>query len=399
MSGDNFNMSENINDIENQTEKSQSDTAGFINLLLLSLSADAYFKWLPSEQCLIRQDMGAYTVIHPFVFADIDKDSLSSAFDSFIQGHRFDENSRRLFRYFIFIADDYSLYEEQYSSLLKDFDRKCEENCIIAEIDVIDLKSGTVKRLDGGSLSDRKIRKVINETVAKYKTSVDSGESSDEAVQKKKKEIKSGYEELGMVHSKRIINPMTFLIVVNIVIFIAGVIMESKVGEDLFKSFGIQDNELIMQGEWWRLFTSMFLHADFAHISGNMLFLFYLGSVMVRYYKNVEFFAVYFISGLCGNLLSLFLTDYRSLGASGAIMGLGGLMIYRMFFGKGSKLFRKSGNYIVFAVMIAFNLFYGVIVSEANIDNYGHFGGFIGGFLVALAITYIRRFKLKKKNN
>ena len=127
-----------------------------------------------------------------------------------------------------------------------------------------------------------------------------------------------------------------------------------------------------------------------------MLFLFYLGSITVRYYNNAEFFAVYFISGLCGNILSLFLTDYRSLGASGAIMGLGGLVIYRMFFGKNAKLFRKSGNYLIFAVMIVFNLFYGVVVAEANIDNYGHFGGFIGGFLVAFAISGIRRLTKNK---
>lgn len=396
MSGDNLYMSENMNDIENQTEKRQNDTAGFINLLLLSLTADAYFKWLPKEQSLIRQELGAYTIIHPFLFSDLNTDVLSSAFDSFIQNNRFDENAHRMFRYFIFVADDYSLYEKEYADFLNEFNRKCEESCILAEIGIIDLKTCTVKRIDGRALSDRKIRKVITETVEKYKNSIESGENSGVAVQKKKKEIKSQYEDLGMISAKRIINPMAFLIVINIVIFIAGLIMESELGEDLFKVYGIQDNVLIMQGEWWRLFTSMFLHADFAHLAGNMLFLFYLGSITVRYYRNIEFFSVYFLSGICGNLLSFFLTDYRSLGASGAIMGLGGLVIYRMFFGKNAKLFRKSGNYLVFAVMIAYNLFYGVIVAEANIDNFGHFGGFIGGFLVAFAITHIRRVLNKK---
>ena len=202
-----------------------------------------------------------------------------------------------------------------------------------------------------------------------------------------------------MTRKVGLVNPMTLLILINITIFIVGLIMEIRDGEDLFKTFGIQDNALIMQGEWWRLFTSMFLHADFAHIFGNMLFLFYLGSITVRYYSDIEFYAVYFLSGLCGNLLSLFFTDYRSLGASGAIMGLGGLVIYRMFFGKNAKLFRKSGNYLIFAFMIVFNLLYGVFAVEENIDNYGHFGGFLGGFLVALLITHIRRLRTDKKND
>ena len=389
-------MSDDMIDIENKKENDQNNTAGFNSLLLLSLSADAYFKWLQNEGVLIKQDMGAYTVIHPFNIESSDTAALENAFENFIKENRFSEGSRRMFRYFLFIADDYSLYDEFYSPLLEELSKKCEQNGIIAEFDIIDLKEGTLKNVMGGKMSDRKVRKVITDTITKYKAALAAGENSGDAVKSKSNEVRRQYRELGEVRRKDVINPVIVLLIINILIFIAGFFMEYQGGEDLLKTLGIQDNELIMQGEWWRLFTSMFLHADAAHIVGNMLFLFYLGSITVRYYNNAEFFAVYFISGLCGNILSLFLTDYRSLGASGAIMGLGGLVIYRMFFGKNAKLFRKSGNYLIFAVMIVFNLFYGVVVAEANIDNYGHFGGFIGGFLVAFAISGIRRLTKNK---
>jgi len=392
-------MSEQKKDADIKKENSQNNTAGFNSLLLLSLSADAYFKWLPDEGVLIRQDMGAYTLIHPFTLRETDVESLGNAFEKFIQENRFSANSRRIFRHFLFITEDYSVYAQAYEPFLKELNEKCAKNGIIAEFDILDLETGVLKTVEGKKMSDKKVRKVIENTIAKYRESQGLGMSSDAVIDDKKREVKRQYDDLGKVRKKSAVNPMLLLIIINVTIFIAGLVMEFRGGEDLFKTFGIQDNALIMQGEWWRLFTSMFLHADFAHLAGNMLFLFYLGSITVRYYSNVEFYTVYFLSGLCGNLLSLFFTDYRSLGASGAIMGLGGLVIYRMFFGKSAKLFRKSGNYFVFAVMIIFNLLYGVFAVEANIDNYGHFGGFIGGFLVALSITQIRRLRADKKNN
>ena len=126
----------------------------------------------------------------------------------------------------------------------------------------------------------------------------------------------------------------------------------------------------------------MFLHADITHLSGNMFSLYYLGTIIRRYYSDSEFWLIYLISGLAGNLLSFFFTDYLSLGASGAIMGLGGVLIYRMFFDREAKRFRHMGNYLMFGFMVLFNLFYGIF-SEANIDNYGHFGGFFAGLLLA----------------
>lgn len=383
--------------LNNKTEDYKNNTAGFNSLLLLSLTSDAYFKWIPKEGVLVKPDMGAYTMIHPFSFSETNIETLSGAFENFITENRFSEQSRRIFRYFLFIAEDYSLYESSYAPILSELNRKCEHNGIIAEFDILDLKTGVLKTVDGKKMSDKKIRKIIDDTVIKYRKSQGLGISSETVIKEKKREVVKKYEELGEVRKVNFVNPMMLLILINVTVFIVGMVMEQSSGEDLFKTYGIQDNLLIMDGEWWRLITSMFLHSDFAHIAGNMLFLFYLGSITLRYYSSLEFYAVYFLSGLCGNLLSLCVTDYRSLGASGAIMGLGGLVIYRMFFGKNAKMFRKSGNYLIFALMIIFNLLYGVFAVEENINNYSHFGGFIGGFLIALLITYLRKLRSHKK--
>lgn len=391
-------MTDENNDLNSGSENNKKTTAGFNNLLLLSLTADAYFKWLPKEQVLIRPDMGAYTMIHPFTFEGSTTTALEEVFERFITENRFTEQSRRIFRHFLFIAEDYSLYEEAYASVLSDLNKKCEQNGIIAEFDIIDLRNGVLKTIDGKKFSDRKVRKVINEAISKYRDSQGIGVSSESVIKEKKLEVIREYEELGEVRKIEFVNPMMLIILINVTVFIVGTVMQQSFGEDLFKTFGIQDNFLVREGEWYRLITSMFLHSDFGHIAGNMLFLFYLGSITLRYYSNLEFCAVYFLSGMCGSLLSLCVTDYRSLGASGAIMGIGGLVIYRMFFGKNAKIFRKSGNYLIFALMIIFNLMYGVFAVEENINNYSHFGGFIGGFVIALMIAYIRKIRNLTKN-
>ncbi|MBE7065011.1 MAG: rhomboid family intramembrane serine protease [Ruminococcaceae bacterium] len=389
-------MSDSYNSAE-KTEDKKNKTAGFTDLLLLSLSVDAYYKWLPNERVLVKQDMGAYIMIYPLEIITEDAEKLKNAFDEFIENNRFSESSRRIFRYFLFMVDDYSVYENAYAQILKDISGKCQKNGIIAEVDILDIKSGTLKTVEGKKMSEKKARTIIIDTVKRYKELQGMGVATEEVINDKKSEMRKKYEALGEVRNAGFLNPTILLIIINIAIFVFGYMTSLDTGEDLFKTLGIQDNVLIMQGEWWRLFTSMFLHADIAHLAGNMLFLFYLGKITIRYYSTAEFYAVYFLSGLCGNLLSFFLTDYRSLGASGAIMGLGGLVIYRMFFGESARLFRKSGNYLIFAVMIAFNLLYGVVAAEANIDNYGHFGGFIGGFLIALAISGIRRLIKNKR--
>ena len=167
-------------------------------------------------------------------------------------------------------------------------------------------------------------------------------------------------------------------------------IFEAKLGYQPIEYFGIQYNGAVLEGEWWRLITSIFLHADFSHLLGNMLMLVYLSSILNNFYSDLEYWIVYLTSGLAGSLLTLLLMDSsaRSLGASGAIMGLGGVLIYRMFFGKSARAFRYAGSYFIIAFMVVYNLIYGLFVE--NVNNYAHFSGFITGFLLAMLFEKIK---------
>ena len=87
----------------------------------------------------------------------------------------------------------------------------------------------------------------------------------------------------------------------------------------------VQINEKIIDnGEYYRLLTSMFLHADIMHIFSNMIALLFFGTAVENNFSKIEYIIIYFISGLIGNLFSLILLPLNviSLGASGAIFGL-----------------------------------------------------------------------------
>jgi rhomboid protease GluP len=136
----------------------------------------------------------------------------------------------------------------------------------------------------------------------------------------------------------------------------------------------------VFQGEVWRMITSMFVHADIAHIAGNMLFLFIYGLRAEKMFDFKEYMTIYFLSGLAGNALTLLTalmlsTDFISLGASGAIFGvLGAVMIYSR---------RSIGQSILTALIYAFFLF--TINIAPNVNIWAH----LGGLVVGLALGYL----------
>lgn len=147
--------------------------------------------------------------------------------------------------------------------------------------------------------------------------------------------------------------------------------------------FGAKVNWLIMEGEWWRLFAPIIIHIGLLHLAMNTLALYYLGMTVERIYGNIRFLFIYIFAGFIGSLASLLFSPNISAGASGAIFGCFGALLYfgvinpRLFF-------RTMGYNILF--VIAINLLFGFSVT--GIDNAGHIGGLIGGFIAA-AITHI----------
>jgi rhomboid protease GluP len=146
----------------------------------------------------------------------------------------------------------------------------------------------------------------------------------------------------------------------------------------LLTVFGAKDNTLIMLGQYWRFLTPVFLHNDITHLLVNSYSLYILGTTVEKLIGRPRFLFTYIIAGITGSIMSFMFSTYRAVGASGAIFGLLGVLIYYGI--ENPELFRRGfGRSIL--ITIAINLVYGFSVT--GIDNFGHIGGLIGGFLAA----------------
>jgi len=145
---------------------------------------------------------------------------------------------------------------------------------------------------------------------------------------------------------------------------------------------GANNKDWLLNGQIYRLLTYAFLHGSLTHILCNMYSLSIIGSQTESKFGKGRFIFIYLISALGGGLLSAGLTNYVSVGASGAIFGLLGAMLY---FGSRFRLYLKDSLVSTILPVIALNLFIGFIPS-LNIDNACHIGGLIAGYLAAMAV-------------
>jgi rhomboid protease GluP len=153
--------------------------------------------------------------------------------------------------------------------------------------------------------------------------------------------------------------------------------------------YGAKVNELIYQGEWWRFITPVFLHIGFLHLAMNTLALYFLGVAVERIFGNVRFLFIYLFAGVTGFIASFLFSANLSAGASGAIFGCFGALLY--FCVIYPKLFFRTMGANLF-VVLALNLVFGF--SSSGIDNAGHLGGLAGGFLAAGIMHFPKKTKL-----
>ncbi|HSR74056.1 MAG TPA: rhomboid family intramembrane serine protease [Sulfurovum sp.] len=142
----------------------------------------------------------------------------------------------------------------------------------------------------------------------------------------------------------------------------------------------------VLKGEWWRLFTAMFLHGGMTHLLMNMFSLYLIGRGAEVYFDAKSYLSIYFFSGLIGGLVSLYIHPVSvGVGASGAVFGVFGalagfFLAHRERIASYTKAFMKD-----FTIIIVINLVIGL--SIPSIDVSAHIGGlivgFIGGFLLS----------------
>jgi rhomboid protease GluP len=146
-------------------------------------------------------------------------------------------------------------------------------------------------------------------------------------------------------------------------------------------NWGSNVGRLTLHGEWWRLFTSMFLHGSLLHLGFNMLVLYQAGQLAERIFGSLRFTSLYLIAGICGSLASVLWNPHvNSVGASGAIFGIvGGLLAFirREHSGVPPTVVKDmQGSLLPF---LLFNLWAGFIYPHT--DNAAHIGGLVGGWL------------------
>ncbi len=137
----------------------------------------------------------------------------------------------------------------------------------------------------------------------------------------------------------------------------------------------------IRTGEYYRLITGMFLHGSPLHLLFNCIILYQIGSQLESFIGRFKFLIIYFIAGLSGSLFSMIFSNVPSIGASGAIFGLLGSLIY---FGYHYRVY--LGNYVKTQLipLVLINLAIGF--SFENIDNFAHIGGLIGGTIMTMGL-------------
>jgi len=165
------------------------------------------------------------------------------------------------------------------------------------------------------------------------------------------------------------------LLGINILIYI----LMSVFGKDTFILwFGLHP-DAVTAGGYYRLFTSMFLHANLLHLIFNMYALYVIGSQIENFFGKVKYLLTYLFSGIIAGLMSMIFTKAWSVGASGAIFGLLGALLY---FGYHYRMYLGTVIKSQILPIIVVNLIIGF--SSSGIDNAAHIGGLIGGIIGAM---------------
>lgn len=165
------------------------------------------------------------------------------------------------------------------------------------------------------------------------------------------------------------------IIAINLIVYILTLI--PSLGREIL-SAGASVNGLIAAGEWWRIITSMFLHAGFMHVLFNMFSLFLFGPELEKIAGKVRFLTIYFLAGIFGGAAT-FVTqapEYASVGASGAIYGIFGAFGALIYYTR--HLFPQLKQ--IMLPLIVISLIMTFVTPNINIS--AHLGGLVTGFIL-----------------
>lgn len=177
------------------------------------------------------------------------------------------------------------------------------------------------------------------------------------------------------------------LIAVNIIYFLYLEMAGSTENTGFMITYGAMYAPLVLEkGEYYRLLTSIFMHFGINHIMNNMLILFILGDNLERALGHVKYLIFYLFCGIGANIISMMLNlrSYQvvvSAGASGAIFGVIGGLLYAVFVNRG-RLEDLSTKQLV--VVIVCSLYFGF--TSTGVDNVAHIAGLMIGIVLGILL-------------
>lgn len=285
---------------------------------------------------------------------------------------------------------DYDLLKTK--SVLKQIKRKTfsmSMNILNIFLDINTLPEENIKNMDIITLDSLKSvpkNEILTSAFKRIKTDLSTEEIDINAIINKTEDVNRKTEKKNKVYED-IFKPKPIIItkVIIMVCILYFLYIYTKTKGELTAAnlvyYGANFRDLIKSGEWYRLFSSIFIHASILHILVNMYALRIIGYQLESYLGKVRYLIVFILSGLVGSLFSAIFTKTVSVGASGAIFGLLGSLLYfsyhyRLVLGGSLK------NEIIPVIII--NLLIGFLIP--GIDIYAHVGGLIGGVFTTMAV-------------
>ena len=261
--------------------------------------------------------------------------------------------------------------------------------------EVPDIESDkNIKTIKINKINDLKKNSFMNEYFPNFNTKVqtkksnmnDMFEMTDELNNKTVEEDKA-LAKVFRNNEKPIVTMM--LIFINVIVYLLSLVDYNGILNN-FANYYLY----VQNGEYYRLITSMFVHANILHLVSNMYALYIIGPIIEKYYGKGKFLLIYLGSGIIGSLFSVVLTNYASVGASGAIFGLFGALLYF-----GYKYRATLDGFLRSSIIptLLVNLLLGFMIP--GIDVSAHLGGLIGGLLFSYQTGVVNKEKTKDKIN
>ena len=181
------------------------------------------------------------------------------------------------------------------------------------------------------------------------------------------------------------LNPVLVLIVINLVFYIATLINKS-----LLVELGVIP--ILFTERPWTILTAMFVHGGFWHLFGNMIVLFFFGRAVYQLVGSNKFLLIYFVGGIVGNLLYVWLgADYSiAVGASGAVYAIAGVLAVM------APNLRVMLYFLIpvplWVVVLVFFVIWSIPGLFADVAWQAHLGGLVVGLIAGYFFRRRRRY-------